>query len=212
MLYESTGLYGKSTLRKVDLETGRVAKQINLPISQFGEGLTSWKDCLVQLTWESGIGLVYNKESLKLIENFTYKTKGWGLTSDGKRLIMGDGTDTLYILSPETFEVLGQIKVKDNGIPVRGLNELEYVNGEIYANVWPTSRIAIISPENGTVKAWINLEGLLSAEDIRNVDVLNGIAYDSKGDRLFVTGKLWPSLFEIKLVAMGEGNYSRAKI
>lgn len=208
MLYEGTGLYGKSTLRKVDLETGRVLEQIHLPDWFFGEGIAIWKDRLVQLTWQSGIGLVYNKESLSSVGNFSYRTEGWGITSYGKYLIMSDGTDALYILDPDTFKVTGLIKVRYNGQPVKGLNELEYIRGRIYANVWPTRRIVIISPENGEVRACINLDGLLSKENSSNTDVLNGIAYDSEDDRLFVTGKLWPSLFEIKLAAKGEGNYS----
>ncbi|MGA9099157.1 MAG: glutaminyl-peptide cyclotransferase [Methanotrichaceae archaeon] len=203
MLYESTGLYGKSTLRKVDLETGKVLDEIVLPDSLFGEGITIWKDRIIQLTWQSGTGLVYDKDNLSMIDSFTYNTEGWGLTSDSKHLIMSDGTDTLYFLDPETFKMVGQIKVKNNGNPVNDLNELEYIKGMVYANVWLTDKIAIISPENGEVKAWIDLQGLLSEKARRNADVLNGIAYDSEGDRLFVTGKLWPSLFEIKLVDKG---------
>lgn len=212
VLYEGTGLSGRSTLRRVDLETGRVLEQVHLPDRLFGEGIAIWKDRLVQLTWQSCTGLVYDKENLSLAGNFSYRTEGWGITSDEKHLIMSDGTDTLYLLNPDTFKVTGTIKVRYNGQPVKGLNELEYIKGEIYANVWPTSRIAIISPENGEVRAWINLDGLLSKGDSRNasarVDVLNGIAYDREGDRLFVTGKLWPSLFEIKLASKGDGNYS----
>lgn len=206
IIYEGTGLDGKSTLRKVDLNTGKVLEEISLSDSFFGEGITIWKDRIIQLTWRSGTGLVYDKDNLTLANTFTYNTEGWGITSDGKHLIMSDGTDALYFLDPETFKVVGQIKVKYNGKPVNDLNELEYVKGMVYANVWTADRIAIISPENGEVRAWIDLQGLLSKKESRNVDVLNGIAYDSEDDRLFVTGKLWPSLFEIKL--LDEGNCS----
>jgi glutaminyl-peptide cyclotransferase len=201
LLYEGTGLYGRSTLRRVDLETGRVLQQTNLNSTLFGEGIALWKDRIIQLTWQSGLGLVYGKENLTEIGNFSYKTEGWGITSDNKRLIMSDGTDILHILDPESFVETGQIKVTDSGTPLKGLNELEYVKGQIYANVWPTSWIAIISPESGEVKGKINLQGILQENDIpvSEIDVLNGIAYDSRNDRLFVTGKLWPKLFEIKL-------------
>ncbi len=201
MLYEGTGHYGRSTLRKVELETGLVQKQISLPNEFFGEGIAVWEDRLVQLTWKSKVGLIYDKESLNKTGNFTYQTEGWGITSDGKKLIMSDGTDLLYFLDPETFRVLGQIGVRDGGTAIEGINELEYIQGEIYANIWPTNRIAIVSPETGDVRAWIDLTGLLPESDRAGVDVLNGIAYDAKGDRLFVTGKYWPNLFEIDLVA-----------
>ncbi|MCX6674711.1 MAG: glutaminyl-peptide cyclotransferase [Methanothrix sp.] len=202
VLYEGTGLYGRSTLRRVDLETGRVLQQTNLKSTLFGEGVALWKDRIIQLTWQSGLGLVYGKENLTGIGNFSYQTEGWGITSDGKRLIMSDGTDILHILDPESFAEKGHIKVTANGTPLKGLNELEYIKGQIYANVWPTNWIVIISPESGEVKGKINLQGILQENDIQgsNVDVLNGIAYDAKEDRLFVTGKLWPKLFEIKLM------------
>jgi glutamine cyclotransferase len=205
VLYEGTGLYGLSTLRRVDLETGRVLKQTNLESSLFGEGVAIWKDRIIQLTWKSGLGLVYGKENLTGIANFSYRTEGWGITSDNKSLIMSDGTNILHILDPESFAEKGQINVTANGRPLQGLNELEYVKGQIYANVWPTNCIAIISPESGEVKGKINLQGILQEDDIQTskVDVLNGIAYDAKEDRLFVTGKLWPKLFEIKLVPEG---------
>jgi len=201
VLYEGTGLYGQSTLRRVDLETGCVLQQTDLERTLFGEGVAIWKDLVIQLTWQSGLGLVYGKENLTVIGLFGYQTEGWGLTSDGKRLIMSDGTDMLHFLDPETFVETGQINVTANGAPLEGLNELEYINGQIYANVWPTDWIVIISPENGKVKGKINLHGILQEKDISGskVDVLNGIAYDAREDRLFVTGKLWPKLFEIKL-------------
>ena len=201
VLYEGTGLYGRSTLRRVDLETGRILQQTNLESTLFGEGIALWKDRIIQLTWQSGLGLVYGKENLTRIGNFSYQTEGWGITSDGKRLIMSDGTDILHILDPESFAETGQIKVTAKGAPLKGLNELEYIDGQIYANVWPTSLIAIISPESGEVNGIIDLQGILQENDIQvgKVDVLNGIAYDAREDRIFVTGKWWPKLFEIKL-------------
>ncbi len=203
VMYEGTGLYGQSTLRRVDLDTGHVLQQTSLASRFFGEGVAVWRDRLIQLTWQSHQGFVYGKENLTRIGNFSYRTEGWGLTSDGKRLIMSDGSETLYFLDPETFAVQGRVNVTARGEPIKGLNELEYINGEIYANLWPSSWIAIISPETGKVTAVINLKGILQESDIRgrNVDVLNGIAYDASGDRLFVTGKLWPKLFEIELAA-----------
>jgi glutamine cyclotransferase len=200
--YEGTGLYGQSTLRQVDPETGAVLKQIELAPNYFGEGVVLFKDKLVQLTWKENAGFVYDKESLVRTSNFSYPSEGWGITTDGSRLIMSDGTSSLYFLDPVSFEKTGSITVSDRGSPVSRLNELEYINGEIYANVWPTYQIAIISPRTGQVKAWINLEGILPAlYRMQGAEVLNGIAYDEKGDRLFVTGKLWPKLFEIKLAA-----------
>lgn len=200
VLYEGTGLYGESTLRKVKLETGEVLKEYHLSDQFFGEGVTLWDDTLIQLTWRSGAGFVYDKTSFLLLEEFTYPTEGWGITHDGKRLIMSDGTATLHFWDTDTFEEIERIEVHDNGVPVTSLNELEYVNGEVYANVWQTNRIARVSPETGQVVGWIDLEGLLSEEDfVHPVDVLNGIAYDAEHDRLFVTGKYWPKLFEIKL-------------
>ena len=208
VLYEGTGLYGRSSLRRVDLETGRILQQTNLKSTLFGEGVAIWKDRIIQLTWQSGMGLVYGKENMTGISNFSYQMEGWGITSDNKSLIMSDGTDTLHILDPESFEETGKIKVKANGSPLKGLNELEYIKGRIYANVWPTSWIAIISPESGEVLGKINLQGILQENDIQSywVDVLNGIAYDAREDRLFVTGKLWPKLFEIKLMPEGSSD------
>ena len=161
MLYEGTGLYGRSTLRRVDLESGRVLEQTPLDSTLFGEGVAIWKDRIIQLTWQSGQGLVYDKEDMTQIGNFSYRTEGWGLTSDNKSLIMSDGTDVLHILDPESFAEKGQILVTDNGTPLKGLNELEYIKGQIYANVWPTNWIVIISPESGEVKGKINMQGIL---------------------------------------------------
>jgi len=200
ILYESTGLYDNSTLRQVDLTTGRILKLYRLPDEFFGEGLTLWKDQLIQLTWQSGIGFVYNNKSFNQTGTFSYSGEGWGITSDGKRLIMSDGSDTLYFLNPDTFDDTGSIRVMENGNPVNQLNELEYIKGKVYANVYLTSRIAIISPETGEVTGWIDLQGLVDREDqLGNVDVLNGIAYEADKDLLLVTGKFWPELFEIKI-------------
>jgi len=200
VLYEGTGGYGKSTLRKVDLETGRILQALRLPDRIFGEGITVHKEKIVQLTWNSGLGFVYDIETFQLLEKFTYHHAGWGITYDGERLVMSDGTSIIHFWDPETYQETGQIQVHDHKGPVENLNELEYVKGQIYANVWKTDRIAKIAPDTGQVIGWIDLEGLFVPEGpIKPVDVLNGIAYDPENDRLFVTGKLWPKLFEIKL-------------
>jgi glutamine cyclotransferase len=202
-LYESTGLYGSSTLRKVELETGKILRLYNLPAKFFAEGITIYKDRIIQLTYRSNVGFVYNKDSFELLQKFYYPTEGWGITHDEKNLIMSDGSSTLYLWDPETLKRIGRIKVHDNGVPVSGLNELEYIKGQIFANVWPTERIAIIAPQTGQVTGWIYMQGLLSQQEPNKpVDVLNGIAYDAAGDRLFMTGKFWPKLFEIKLVPL----------
>ena len=203
VLYEGTGLRGRSSLRRVDLASGDVLQIRQLPDRFFGEGITILGDKIIQLTWKSGVGFVYDKESFELLEEFHYPTEGWGITHDRKRLIMSDGTSTLRFLDPETFEEIGRIEVYDKDGPVIRLNELEYVQGEIYANVWKTDRIARIAPDTGDVIGWIELAGILSPEDRSEpVDVLNGIAYDAETDRLFVTGKLWPRLFEIELIPL----------
>lgn len=198
-LYESTGLNGRSTLRKVQLETGEVVQQIEVARRYFAEGLTSWGDRLIQLTWDTNVGFVYDMRSFKQLRTFKYTGEGWGLTHDDRRLIMSDGSPTLRFLDPETFQVTGRLDVKQGDVPVRDLNELEFVEGEIYANVWTTDRIAIISPTTGQVTGWINLAGLMPRGSTGGDAVLNGIAYDAAGRRLFVTGKLWPRLFEIKV-------------
>ncbi|UCE73505.1 MAG: glutaminyl-peptide cyclotransferase [Methanomassiliicoccales archaeon] len=201
-LYEGTGINGYSTLRKVELETGKILQIHKLPAQFFGEGVTIYGNKMIQLTWRSRVGFIYDQESFTLCHKFYYETEGWGITHDEKRLIMSDGTQTLYFLDPETFEEIGRIEVYDKDGPVTRLNELEYIQGKIYANVWQTDRIAQIAPQTGQVIGWIELKGLLNPEDRRYpVDVLNGIAYDAENDRLFVTGKLWPKVFEIELIS-----------
>lgn len=201
VLYEGTGLEGKSTLRKVALKTGTVLQLHELPDEYFGEGIAVWGDKIIQLTWETNVGFYYDRRSFTLIDQFYYSTQGWGLTHDGERLIMSDGSATLYFLEPGTFMEINRLEVTDEHGPVDKLNELEYVRGEIFANVWPGDRIARISPQTGKVLGWIDLAGLLGHyKNNREVDVLNGIAYDAENDRLFVTGKYWPKLFEIKLI------------
>ena len=205
-LYEGTGLEGQSSLRKVELRTGRVLQIKKLAPELFGEGITLWQNKIYQLTWHNGICFVYERDSFRSITEFSYTGEGWGLTHDGKHLIMSDGSDTLTFRDPDTFAVVKRLQVKADGAPVRNLNELEYVEGEIYANVWQTDMIARISPTTGEVVGWIDLSGLLSEREARNADVLNGIAYDPKEKRLFVTGKLWPKLFEIELVPLQESS------
>jgi glutamine cyclotransferase len=198
-LYEGTGIEGQSSVRKVELTTGKVLQKIDLPRAYFGEGLVLWKDKLIELTWKSQIGFVYDRATLRQLSTFNYSREGWGITQDGKRLIMSDGSATLYFWAPETFKEIGHLNVDDKGTPVTNLNELEYVHGEIYANVWQSERIARISPATGHVLGWIDLSGLLSAVERERTDVLNGIAYDAKQNRLFITGKRWPKLFEIRI-------------
>jgi len=200
-LYEGTGLTGRSSLRKVALESGKVMKLRKLPVPFFGEGVTIYQNKVFQLTWRSGIGFIYHKESFELLGEFRYDGEGWGLTHDGKRLIMSDGTSTLYLMEPKSFREIGRLEVRQKDQPVNGLNELEWVQHEIYANVWQTERIARIDPVTGRVTGWLDLTGILSPLYRRDrVDVLNGIAYDPGERRLFVTGKLWPKVFEIQAV------------
>ena len=200
-LYESTGIEGRSSLRMEDLETGRILQFQDVP-KYFGEGLTNWGSTLIQLTWQDHVGLVYDRFSFKLLRTFEYTGEGWGLTQDGKSIILSDGTATLRFLDPATFKVVRRVTVRDHGKPIDQLNELEYVHGEIYANVWHTDRIARISPATGKVLGFINLAGLLPDSERSEAEaVLNGIAWDQEHDRLFVTGKLWPKIFEIKVIA-----------
>ena len=210
-LYESTGMEGSSSVRKVKLETGQVLQEHDLPEAYFGEGIVKWKDKLYQLTYTTEVGFIYNFNTFEKEGEFHYPGQGWAFTTDGKKLYM-DGTRTvnaevsapeIRIWDPETLRETGVIKVTDNGQPVENLNELEWVKGEIFANIWQSDRVARIDPKTGKVVGWIDLSGLLSPDDRRGVDVLNGIAYDAEHDRLFVTGKRWPKLFEIKLVKKG---------
>jgi glutamine cyclotransferase len=200
VLYEGTGLTGESSLRRVDLETGDVLQIHELPSNLFGEGITVFGDKVIQLTWQSEIGFVYDKSSFDVLQNFSYPTQGWGITTDGTQLIMSDGSANLYFLNPETFEKTGQVEVHDGNASVTKLNELEYINGEVYANVWLTDKIAIINPNTGQVTGWIDLTGIYTPETSNSNNVLNGIAYDSENNRLFVTGKRWSQLFQIKLI------------
>jgi len=201
-LYESTGLNGHSSLRMDDLTTGRVLQSVPVPDKYFAEGLTNWGSTLVQLTWQSHIGFVYDRFSFRLLRTFHYDCEGWGLTEDGKDLIESDGSAELRFWDPSSFREVRHITVTDRGRPVDQLNELEYIHGEIYANVWHTDRIARISPSTGRVLGWIDLAGLLPDDQRSDPEaVLNGIAYDAAHDRLFVTGKLWPKLFEIKVIS-----------
>ncbi len=199
-LYESTGINGNSSLRRVDLTTGNVLQEYTLPDQYFGEGIAVVNNTIVQLTWESQIGFIYDKTTFAPLGNFTFQTEGWGLTFDGKHLIMSDGTSNLYFIDPTTFGRTGQIQVHDGNTSIVNINELEYINGDVYANIWQTNTIAIINPQTGQVKAWIDLTGLPSENNSDPNAVLNGIAYDQNSSRLFVTGKDWPSLYQIKLV------------
>jgi glutamine cyclotransferase len=200
-LYESTGIKGRSSLREVDLETGRILQFHVVPDQYFAEGLTDWKNTLIQLTWQSHIAFVYDRATFRLLRTLHYDGEGWGLTQDGKNLILSDGTSTLRFFDPQTFHETRRITVKDNGKPVKELNELEFIHGEIYANIWHSDRIARISPATGRVTGWIDLKGLMPRDQLTDDEaVLNGIAYDAPHDRLFVTGKLWPKVFEITIV------------
>jgi glutamine cyclotransferase len=199
-LYESTGLNGDSTLRCENLTTSDVLQEYTLPGQYFGEGIAVVNNTIIQLTWQSNIGFIYNKTTFALLGNFTYPTQGWGLTFDGTNLIISDGTDHLYFLNPTTFQQTGQIQVHDGNTSIVNINSLCYINGEVYANIWLTNTIAIINPETGQVKAWINLSGLPDENNSNSNDVLNGIAYDQQNSRLFVTGKDWANLYQIKLV------------
>ncbi|MGB5309553.1 MAG: glutaminyl-peptide cyclotransferase [Arenicellales bacterium] len=201
-LYESTGLNGGSSLRKVELETGKVLQKIDIDRKIFAEGLASVDGQLYQLSWRARTGFVYNTDTFALERTFKYPGQGWGLTFHKDQLIMSDGTSILRFLGPADFKEIKKLAVSIDGKPLRRLNELEMVKGDLLANVWLTDRIAIISPETGHVDGIINLAGLLDKYvPGSEADVLNGIAYDAAGERLFVTGKYWPKLFEIKIIA-----------
>ena len=198
-LYESTGQKGRSSLRKVEIETGKVVQRLGVGNQYFAEGLAAWGTQLIQLTWETNIGFVYDRATFKPLRTFTYKGEGWGLADDGTRLVMSDGTPNLRFLNPETLAEIGSVRVLDGPTAVSQLNELEVVKGEIFANVWLTDRIAVIAPASGRVVAWLDFKGLMPARATPDA-VLNGIAYDAARDRLFVTGKLWPRMFEIRVI------------
>lgn len=205
-LYESTGLVGASTIREVELETGRVLRSIDIPAGLFGEGLVEWGDSLLSITWQDGIGFRWDRASFRQTGRWSYSHEGWGLTQDGRHIIMSDGTPILRFLDPTTMREVRRISVTSAGRPVAHLNELEYVGGEILANVWTTTRIARIDPATGRVTGWIELAPLV-AETVGPGgadNVLNGIAHDSAGDRLFVTGKNWPRLYEIDVISAAE--------
>ncbi|PNS07467.1 Glutamine cyclotransferase [Lysobacter silvestris] len=210
-LYESTGGIGKSSIRKVELETGRVIRQAEVPQSFFGEGIVSWGQALIQLTWQDHVGLVYDLNTFTSSRRFSYRGEGWALTRDSHHIYMSDGTPNLKVLDPKTLAVTSIIHVTGNSMPVTNLNELEWVKGDIYANIWLTNRIARIDPASGHVVGWIDLDGLFDTSTLPDPgnDVLNGIAYDAKHDRLFVTGKCWPFVFEIRLTPRTHG---RAKV
>jgi len=199
VLYEGTGLYGESSLRRVDLQTGKILQLHALSSDLFGEGITILGNEIIQLTWRSNKGFVYDKQTFNILREFSYPTEGWGITCNGSHLIMSDGSANLYFLDPATFELSGKIQIYDKS-PVTGLNELEYVKGEILANVWTKNLIAKIDPNTGQVKGWIDLSGIQDFPTSDPDDVLNGIAYDAENDRILVTGKRWPKLFEIQIM------------
>lgn len=201
VLYEGTGIYGRSSLRKVKLETGEVLQKTDLDPTYFGEGITVLNERISQLTWQTQTGFVYEQLTFKPLRQFKYPGEGWGLANDGSRIYMSDGTPQIRFWDPTTYQETGRITVRDGKQDVDDLNELEYYRGEILANVWLTDRIVQFSPKDGRVTRWIDLKGILPESEKAQDSVLNGIAYDSVGDRLFVTGKLWPKLFEIKIVS-----------
>jgi glutamine cyclotransferase len=199
-LFEGTGQESGSTLREVELETGKVIRQHNLDDSLFGEGIALYRNRIYQVTWKSKVGFVYDKSDFKLINKIYYPTQGWGLTTMNDKIVMSDGSNVLYFYEPDMFTVISKIEVYDNEKKRDSLNELEYINGEIWANIWINDHIARIDPATGKVLGYINLKGILPPSDRdANTDVLNGIAYDKAGNRIFVTGKNWPKLFEIKV-------------
>lgn len=206
LLYESTGGWGTSSVRQVELETGRVLQKRDLPRAYFGEGLALWEDRLIQLTWRSGTGFIYDSENLAPRGTFRYPGQGWGLAVDDSGLIMSDGSSQLRRLDPQTYEELSRLVVHDQGRPLSGMNELEYIDGEVWANVFPTKRIARIDPGSGQLSGWLDLSGILGMRRrISPEAVANGIAWDPHGQRLFVTGKLWPVLFEIAVSPVHSG-------
>jgi glutaminyl-peptide cyclotransferase len=209
-LYESTGLEQHSTIRKVKLETGEVLQKLDIPAQYFGEGIVNWNRRLISLTWKSHLGFIFDLATFKQQGQFRYDGEGWALTQDGRQILMSDGTPQIRFINPQTLKETRRLTVTLDGKPVPNVNELEWVKGEIYANVWQTDWILRIDPHDGRVVGLVNLAGLLRPSDriSGQTDVLNGIAYDAKGDRLFVTGKNWPKLFEIRLRKAGEAGKS----
>lgn len=202
-VYEGTGLLGRSSLRRVDLQTGRIEQRIDNGKNIFGEGITIFQGRIYQLTWNNKIVFIYDQENFSLIETIPYSRQGWGITNDQESLIASDGSATLYFLDPKTLAERRQITVHSGQQKIELLNELEYINGKIYANIWESNRIAVISPNDGKVEGWIDLFGLYARLSFnKDIDVLNGIMFDQEKDRLFVTGKFWPSIFEIRLVLL----------
>lgn len=200
-LYESTGRYGESSLRRVELASGKVLQIHRLPAQYWGEGMAVYQDKIIQLTWRSNKGFIYDLATFNLLREFGYPTEGWGIAYTGGQFILSDGSAQLYHLDSETLSIVNQVTAHDKDGQVGHLNELEYINGELLANIWGSDLIAIIDPWDGSVGGWLDLSGLLATQGFRGtVDILNGIAYDPSTDRLFVTGKLWPYLFEIELV------------
>jgi glutamine cyclotransferase len=198
--YESTGGNGQSSLRRVELESGRVLKKVMLAEEDFGEGLALVEDKLVQLTWQSGKGYVYDRDTFRKLREFSYSMEGWGLAFDGKRLILSDGSNTLTFLDPRTYQVIGKLNVTLGGRPLTKINELEFIEGEIWANVWHEEVLLRIDPATGAVNSMVDLRGLRPRETVQDTEaVLNGIAYDPVAKRIFVSGKRWPSIFEIRI-------------
>jgi glutaminyl-peptide cyclotransferase len=199
-LYESTGQYGESSLRRVELKKGKVKKKLDVPGQYFAEGMTILNGKIYQLTWQQQKGFIYDLKDFKLESEFAYEGEGWGLATDGHLLILSDGTNQIRFIDPANFRVVRTVSVMEGGQPLAELNELEYIHGEIYANIWKTDKIARIDPQTGRILAWIDLTGLRPSETLVNGEnVLNGIAYDEEHDRLYVTGKRWPTLYEIRL-------------
>jgi glutamine cyclotransferase len=198
-LYESSGRTKHSDLRKIDLQTGEILKSHKLDENYFSGGITFYQNKILQLTLKSKVGFVYDKDEFKLINKFYYNTEGWGITHNYEHLIISDGTDNIYFLNPKNFKKVYTIKVHDEFRPVTKLNELEFIQGEIYANIWRSNKIARICPHSGRITGWLELNGLLTPKEYRKIGMLNGIAYDKQNNHIFITGKMWPKIFELKL-------------
>lgn len=199
-LYESSGTINESNLRKIDLKTGEILKFIKLDENYFATGVTLYHNKIFQLTLKSNVGFVYDKDSFKLINKFYYNTEGWGITHNDEHLIMSDGTDKIYFLNPKNFKNVYSIKVHDEFKTVTKINELEFIQGEIYANIWKSNKIARISPHSGKITGWLELKGLLTPKEYKKAGMLNGIAYNKNNNHIFITGKMWPKIYEVKLM------------